>query len=198
MIRLKRLAGAVLCICLTAPATRGQDQAAPQSPPPTPGARRSSPPQPQQQQGLEYFAGSWAFTWTGRESTLTAGPRTGTVTFTRIGTSNFMDVVSTGKADTGAAFQESGTLGWNDGRKVIALHERLGNGSEVLSIGDWSSPLSIRFDSSPIRVQNQTIRLRRVYAILSAQSFSIVEEIAIDNGSFQRLGNGEFIKSAAP
>src|SRR5436190_129223 len=51
------------------------------------GRGRGSPPQPQQKQGVEYFAGSWSFTWTGRESPVTAGPRKGTTVFTPAGSS---------------------------------------------------------------------------------------------------------------
>src|SRR3954471_21302203 len=41
---------------------------------------RPSPPQPQQKQGLDYLEGTWRFTWTGRESPVTVGPRSGTTT----------------------------------------------------------------------------------------------------------------------
>jgi hypothetical protein len=183
-------AALVAALLIMPAALHGQDPPPPQAP-----GRRSSPPQPQQQPGLEYFAGSWTFTWTGRESALTAGPRTGTSTFTPIGTTNFLTIATTGKTDSGTGFEESGVLGWNDARKVVAIHEHLGNGSEMLSLGDWSSPLSIRFDSSPVQVKGQTIRLRRVYSILSASSFEVTEEISVDGGTFQRLGNGEFIKT---
>jgi hypothetical protein len=128
-------------------------------------------------------------------ATIPLSPRSGTTTFTRLGSSNFVTIATTGTTDTGAAFTESGILGWSDSRKVVVLHERLGNESEMLSIGDWSSPLSIRFESSPVKVQNQTIRLRRVYSIISGQSFSVTEEIAIGDAPFQRLGNGEFTKA---
>jgi hypothetical protein len=183
-------AALVAAVLAVPPMIHAQDPPPPQGP-----GRRSSPPQPQQQQGLEYFAGTWTFTWTGRESALTAGPRTGTSTFTPIGTSNFLAIKTSGKTDSGAAFDETGTLGWSDARKAVAVHERLGNGSEMLSLGDWSSPLSIRFDSSPVQVKSQTIRLRRVYSILSARSFEVTEEMSVDGSAFQRLGNGEFVKT---
>ena len=49
------------------------------------GRGRGTPPQPQQKQGVEYFAGAWSFTWTGRESPITAGPRKGTTSLRRRG-----------------------------------------------------------------------------------------------------------------
>jgi hypothetical protein len=52
----------------------------------------------------------------------------------------------------------------------------------------------LRYESQPARVGQQSVRLRRNYQILSATSFSVGEEISIDGGPFQRLGNGAFSK----
>ena len=67
---------------------------------------------------------------------------------------------------------------------------------DVVSLGDWSSPISIRFESEPIRVDNQTLKLRRTYGIVSASSFTVAEELSIDGKPFARLGGGVFTKSA--
>ena len=57
-----------------------------------------------------------------------------------------------------------------------------------------ASPLSIRFESQPVQIQGQTLKLRRTYSILSAVSFSVAEELSTNGGPFQRLGNGQYIK----
>jgi hypothetical protein len=155
---------------------------------------RPSPPQPQQQQGLEYFVGSWRFTWTGRESPITAGPRSGTVKFARIGDSNFLDVHVEGSIEGAGAYKESGVMGWNADKKLLAYTQRLGADVEVLSLGDWSSPIAIRFDVAPVQVGGKMLRLRRTYSIVSAQSFMVTEELSTDGGAFVRLGNGDFRK----
>jgi hypothetical protein len=164
--------------------------------PPEPGqarGRRASPPQPQQQQGLDYFVGSWTFEWTGRESPVTPGPRSGSVTFTRAGAA--LDVRSESKLEDGTAtFNETGALEWDAAGKVLTIRERLSDGTSLLGTGNWSSPLAIRYESEPVRVGNQTLRLRRSYAILSAHSYSVAEELSIDGGAFVRLGNGVFTK----
>lgn len=54
--------------------------------------RRPSPPQPQQRHDIAYFIGSWSFTWDGRESANSRGPRSGTVTFTRLGDTDFLEM----------------------------------------------------------------------------------------------------------
>src|SRR5918996_963869 len=81
--------------------------AAAQEPPPQPIVRkpRVSPPQPQQAQGLDYFIGDWTFTWVGRESPITAGPREGTLTYARKGATG-MVLRAEGTIDGGAAFTE--------------------------------------------------------------------------------------------
>jgi hypothetical protein len=170
-------------------ASAQQDRPAPQTP-----RTRQSPPQPQQRQGLDYFSGSWKFTWTGRESALTPGPRSGTVTFTRIPDSNFLDMRVEGSSDAGAAYKESGVLGWDDEKKVLAVREHLANGVEVLSLGDWTSPIGIHFSTEPIRLQGQTLRLRRSYQILSAVSYAVTEDLSTNGGPFVRLGTGTFQK----
>lgn len=160
-----------------------------------PGRGRATPPQPQQKQGVEYLAGTWDFTWTGRESPVTTGPRVGTTTFTRRGASNTLDIRVEGKSeDTGAAFKESGSAEWDDAQKTLTFKETLANRTELAGVGNWSSPLSIRYESQPARVGKQSVRVRRTYQILSAQSFTVAEELSIDGGPFQRLGNGAFSK----
>src|SRR5262245_65780236 len=75
---------------------------------------RPSPPQPQQHQGLDYFAGSWKFSWIGRESALTPGPRTGTLTFTRTNNPNSLDIQVEGSSEARGAYKESGVVTWNE------------------------------------------------------------------------------------
>jgi len=156
--------------------------------------RRESPPQPQQRQGPGYLAGTWSLVWTGRESPITAGPRTGTVVFTRQGADPVLAMTSEGKTDAGAAFNATGTFEWDEAKKTLAIKERLPGGVEIQGTGDWSSPLSIRFESAPMQVQGQTLKVRRTYSILSAVSFSVAEELSINGGPFQRLGNGQYVK----
>jgi len=72
--------------------------------------------------------------------------------------------------------------------------ERLSTGVELRSIGDWSSPIGIRAESEPVKAGSQAIRVRRLYSILSAQSYRVTEEISVNGGPYQRLGDGRFQK----
>jgi hypothetical protein len=160
-----------------------------------PVGRRNSPPQPQQKPGPDYLAGTWTLTWTGRESPITAGPRTATVVFTRQSAAgNTLAMTADGRTDAGAAFKESATLTWNEANKTLTIAEHASGGIEIRGVGDWSSPLSIRFESEPLQVRGQSLRLRRTYSILSAVSFSVAEELSTDGGAYQRLGRAEYIK----
>lgn len=176
----------VMFTTLAAPATA-------QEPPPQTPARkpRVSPPQPRQEQSPDYFLGAWSFTWVGRDSPISAGPREGTLTYSRNGV-NGLDLRSEGRIDGGAAFAETGTAEWNAERKTMTWVERTSTGVEVRSIGDWSSPIGIRAESEPVKAGAQTIRVRRLYSILSSQSYMVTEEISVNGGSYQRLGSGRF------
>jgi len=168
----------------------------PQGTPAQPPRASKSPPQPQQTQGLDYFIGTWEFSWIGRESPVTAGPRSGTATFTRIPGADFLDMQIQGKSETGAAFKEAAVLGWNAAQHSVAIRERLPNGAEILSIGEWATPLAIHVDVQPVRIGNATYRIRRTYNIGAAHAFDVVDELAVDAGPFQRLGKAEFTRSA--
>jgi hypothetical protein len=191
------LAGA-LAFAASAAAQPASGQSNPSGQPAPPRQSRApSPPQPQQAQGPEYFLGTWEFSWIGRESPVTAGPRSGTATFTRIPGSDFLSMQIDGKSETGAAFKETAVLGWNAAQRSIAIRERLPNGTDVLSIGEWATPLAIHVDVQPVRIGSSTYRIRRTYNIGAAHAFDIVDELAVDGGPFQRLGKAEFTKAAA-
>ena len=164
-----------------------------QDPPAQPTGRkpRVSPPQPQQQQTDEYFVGAWTFTWIGRESPVSAGPRAGTLTYVRK-SPGVLELRAEGKIDGGAAFTETGSAAWNAERKTMTWVERVSTGLELRSVGDWSSPIGIRAESEPVKAGSQTVRVKRLYSILSPQSYMVTEEISVNGGPYQRLGNGRF------
>ena len=187
MTRLRLIALPLLAMTMLVTPAMAQD------PPAQPAGRgkRVSPQQPQQQQTDEYFVGAWTFTWIGRESPVSIGPRAGTLTYVRKNP-GALELRAEGKADDGAAFTETGSAEWNADRKTITWVERLSTGLELRSAGDWSSPIGIRAESAPVKAGSQTVRVRRLYSILSPQSYMVTEEMSVNGGVFQRLGNGRF------
>ncbi|HSB11103.1 MAG TPA: hypothetical protein VLM38_16565 [Blastocatellia bacterium] len=166
--------------------------AAPAQPPP---ARREVP-QPQQKQSAAYFVGQWAFNWVGRESPLGPAPREGTATFTLRPDGKTLDVRTEGKSGS-AAFTESAVVTWDEESKMLTFSERLANGVQIQSKGDWRSPIAIRFTVDPIKVKGQTIQLKRIISVVAAHSFTVTEELSEDGGPFVRLGSAIYTKVGA-
>jgi len=164
------------------------------APPPQ---RRESVPQPVQQQARDYFAGQWKFKWLGRDSPLsTGGPREGTATFRPVVDGKFLELVTEGKSESGA-YRELGYLGYDSEKKSVTLFEARSNGIALLSVGDWSSPVSIRFAVAPVQAGGQTLRLKRTINVVAAHSWTMVEDLSIDGGPFQRLGNAIYTKAGS-
>jgi len=179
---------------------RGADMPAPtaaaQQPAPGQQPARREVPQPQQKQSINYFVGQWSFKWIGRESALGPAPREGTTTFTLRPDGKSLDAKTVGKAD-GKAFTESAVISFDDATKMMTFSERLANGVQIQSTGDWRSPISIRFAVQPIKVKGQTLALRRVISVVAAHSFTIAEELSEDGGPFVRLGSAIYSKVGA-
>ena len=164
----------------------------PQSPQPAPPPRREVP-QPQQKQAASYFVGQWTFKWVGRESLLGPAPREGTATYSLRPDGKTLDVRTEGTAD-GKSFKESAVVIWDEATKMFTSAERLANGVQIQSKGDWRSPISIRFTVDPIKVKGQTVTLKRIISVVAAHSFTVTEELSEDGGPFVRLGSAVYSK----
>jgi len=157
---------------------------------------RREVPQPQQKQSASYFVGEWTFNWIGRESPLGAAPREGTTTFTLRPDGKTLDAKTVGKAD-GKAYTESAVITFDEATKMMTFSERLANGAQLQSTGDWKSPISIRFNVEPIKVKGQTLALKRIISVVAAHSFTVTEELSEDGGPFVRLGSAIYTKVGA-
>lgn len=160
-----------------------------------PPARREVP-QPQQKQSINYFVGEWSYSWIGRESALGPAPREGTAIFTLRPDGKSLDVRTVGKSDT-TSFNESAVITWDEATKTLTFSEKLANGIQVQSKGDWRSPISIRFTVDPLKVKGQTLQLKRIISVVAAHSFTVTEELSENGGPFVRLGSAVYTKAAA-
>jgi hypothetical protein len=150
--------------------------------------------QPQVEQRIDYFVGRWTFDYLGGEfPPLSAGTRTGTATFTKTGTSNFVTGVIENDLG-GKKSQDRITLGFDPDTKTLAVLERRADQIEIISVGSWQSPLAIPFTTSPVTANKRTYQLRRVIQVLNEVSFDVVEEFSVDGGEFRRLGNARYSK----
>ena len=150
--------------------------------------------QPQVEQRIDYFVGRWTFEYLGGEfPPLSAGTRTGTATFTKTGTSNFLTGVIENDLG-GKKSQDRLTMGFDPETKTLAVLERRADQIEMISVGSWQSPLAIPFTTSPVTADKRTYQLRRVIQVLNEVSFDVVEEFSVDGGAFRRLGNARYSK----
>jgi hypothetical protein len=148
--------------------------------------------QPQVEQRADYFVGRWTFEYVGAEiPPVSLGTRSGTAAFTRTGSAGFV----AGEVSSGVAGQsdaDSVLIGVDPATKMVVLRERRPGGVELVSLGNWQSPLAISLQTSPVVAGGTTYEFRRVISITSEATFSIVEEISINGGPLRRLGRGHF------
>ncbi len=156
--------------------------------------QRPQVPQPQQKPSLNYFAGQWSFKWVGRESPLgPGGPREGTVTFKPDAGGKTLEGRLEAKTEEGA-LSNTMIVGWDEPTKTLTFSERMSNGIQITSKGDWSSPISIRCTVEPIKIKGHTLLLKRIISVIAGHSFGITEELSEDGGPFIRLGNALFTR----
>jgi hypothetical protein len=171
------------------PATGQQGQPGPQ--------QRPTVPQPQQKQSAQYFAGRWTFNWLARESPLgPAGPVEGTITYTLAPDQKALVCQTEAKSESGN-IHGTARITFDETSRILTYDERLPNGIEIKSVGDWSSPISIRFKVDPIKAGGHSLNLRRTISIISAFSYKVTEELSTDGGPYERLGQGLYTKAAA-
>jgi hypothetical protein len=150
--------------------------------------------QPQIPQSIDYFVGQWRFEYVGAEyPPVSAGTRAGTVTFTRVAQSSFARGTVQGEV-YGDRYEETIDVGFDPDSKGVAWIDRRPDGTELVSVGDWSSPLAITFKTAPVESGGRTYQLRRVLSVRSETAFDVTEELSIDGGPFKRLGNGTYTK----
>jgi hypothetical protein len=165
-----------------------------QTEPPRQRQRRESPPQHQVERTIGYFAGTWRFDYTGGEfPPLSAGSRSGTITFLRVGTSNFVAGQLDGEL-AGKPYRETQTIGFDPDSFALAVVERRPDNSELVSLGSWRSPLAILFQTAPVQAGGKTYQLKRVISVTSDVAFEVTEEFSVDGGAFKRLGKGHYTK----
>ena len=150
--------------------------------------------QPHVEQRIDYFVGRWKFEYLGAEyPPLSAGGRSGTMTFTRTGGSNFV----TGRLDgelLGKPYQEQLSIELDPETNMLAFVEKRPDGVELVSVASWRSPIAITFQTSPVQANGKIYQLRRLLSVMSPTAFDVTEEFSVDGGPFKRLGNGHFTK----
>jgi len=155
---------------------------------------RADTVQPHVEQRIDYFVGRWKYEYLGAEyPPLSAGGRSGTMTFTKTGASNFV----AGRLDgelLGKPYQEQMSIGLDLDTNMLAFVEKRPDGVELVSVASWRSPIAITFQTSPVQANGKIYQLRRLLSVNSPTAFDVTEEFSVDGGPFRRLGNGHYTK----
>lgn len=154
--------------------------------------RRSDIPQPQVEPRIGYFTGTWRFDYLGGEyPPLGIGTRSGQVVFTPRGDAPWVDGAVTGEV-FGEVYEERISIGFDPESRTLVVQEQLSNGIELLSVGDWRSPIGIEFVTRPVEADGRTYEMRRRVTITSERAFRVTEEFSVDGGPFRRLADADY------
>ena len=155
---------------------------------------RSDVVQHQVNQSADYFVGRWKFEYVGGEfPPVSSGNRQGVVAFARMGGAPFVMGTLQGES-FGTPFEQRMSIGVDSEADTVLLAEKQPDGTELLSLGNWRSPLAVVFVTSPLQANGRTYQLKRVFSILSESAFDVAEEFSVDGGPFRRLGVGHYTK----
>ena len=158
-------------------------------------ARRTEVAQPQVEQRISYFSGEWTFEYTGGEfPPLSIGTRSGTVRFSRGPHGPFVQAQVTGEV-FGEPYEEAWTIGFDEHTRTVLWQEELSTGDQLVSLGNWTSPIGITFLTAPIDSDGRVYVLKRRILVTSDTVFSVTDEFSVDGGPFGRLGNGSYIRA---
>lgn len=157
--------------------------------------QRQDVAQKQVEQRAAYFTGRWKFEYLGGEfPPLSNGERSGVMTFSSPTASQF--VTGTLEGETlGKPFTETVTIGVSPDTKAVVYRERRSDGVELVSLGNWTSPLAIVFQTSPLTSSGKSYQLRRVISVLSESAFDVTEEFAVDGGAYRKLGTAHYTRT---
>ncbi len=157
--------------------------------------RRTDVPQPQIEPRIGYFSGDWGFEYTGGEfPPLSIGTRTGTVSFTALPHGPFVQGLVTGEV-FGEPYEETWTIGFDADSQSVILNEQLSTGQQLVSLGDWTSPIAITFLTAPVEADGHVYVLRRLMQTTSNSAFTVTDTFSVDGGPFRRLGNGSYLRA---
>ena len=158
-------------------------------------ARRTDVVQPQAEQRIGYFDGEWMFEYTGGEfPPLSIGTRTGTVSFRVVDHGPFVRGQVSGEV-FGEAYEEAWTIGFDEDSQTVLWREELSTGDQLISLGNWTSPIGITFLTAPVESQGRIYVLKRRMRVISDTAFSMTDEFSVDGGPFGRLGTGSYVRA---
>ncbi|HSE97244.1 MAG TPA: DUF1579 family protein [Blastocatellia bacterium] len=149
---------------------------------------------------LDYFLGTWSFEWKMPESPLGPGGKlTGTETYKRILGGLFYESKIDGNGPMGP-FKGRAIMGYNKEEKTVTRYEIDSSGVSTLKTGpiggDLGGYYTIFWESTPIKKDGKTIKLKGKTHMYSPAHYRMVVEISVDGGPYKNLGSPWFRKNS--
>jgi hypothetical protein len=85
-------------------------------------------------------------------------------------------------------------IGFDPDTNMLVYAERRPDGFQLVSLGNWRSPIGISFVTSPVKADGKTYQLRRFISVRSDAAFDVTEEFSVDGGAFKRLGTARYTR----
>ena len=146
-----------------------------------------------------YFPGTWTFEWRTPESPLGAGGMIeGQEVFAPSnGERNYSSTIDADGPD--GPFTIQSTILYLQEQQVFTRLEKDSRGFELLKAGriggDMGGVYTIHYESAPLVVDGQEVRVRNTTRIVSPLNFKVESRISVDGGPWTNFGTGWWQKA---
>jgi len=161
-------------------------------------SRPTEPTDPMPPPNMDYFLGSWSFDWNVPDSPLGPGGKIkGKETYKKILNGPVYESEIEGEGPEGP-FRSRAITSYNEAEKIVTRFEVDSSGLSVLKTGpiggDLGGYYTIFWESTQIKKNGYTIKLRGKTQMFSPANYRLQVEISVDGGPYKNFGNPWFRK----
>src|SRR5262245_2589875 len=162
-------------------------------------SRPTDPSDPMPPPNLDYFVGTWTFEWNVPESPLgPAGKYKGKETYKKSSSGPGYESLIEGDGPEGS-FKGRATTIYNEKEKLVRRTETGLFGVPLEKTGpiggDLGGYYTIFWETTPVKKDGQTIRLKGKTLMLSPANYRLQVQISVDGGPYTNFGNPWFRKA---
>ena len=161
-------------------------------------SRPTEPTDPMPPPDMDYFIGAWSFDWNVPESPLgPAGKIKGTETYRKNAEGSYESEIE-GEGPEGA-FKGRATTVYDEKKRLVTRSETGLFGVEMTRSGpiggDLGGYYTIFWETTPIKKDGKTIKLKGKTLMLSPAHYRLQVQISVDGGPYTNFGNPWFRKT---
>jgi hypothetical protein len=162
-------------------------------------SRPTEPTDPMPPPDMNYFVGTWSFDWNVPESPLgPAGKFKGTETYKAVFAGRVYESEIKGEGPEGP-FEGRAITSYDGSEKSVSRYEIFSYGVSTLKTGriggDLGGYYTIYWESTPIKRNGHTVKLKGKTQMLSPAHYKLQVTISVDDGPYTSLGNPWFEKN---